>query len=175
MDINLKKLFAFCMLALFTAIPKADSFLLPQTTPIKYAENITSDRILPLVYIRPLEYYNHQTSSAQSKKISDYLILEPSIIITEDEKIADYYLVPKLLRSKLEPINDDNSRYSISVGIELWSAGGLLLLSEQQNRYIIIDKSQAPQTIARELLQVLLKKALDSLILKMKSSQLDQS
>ncbi|MBR1374030.1 hypothetical protein IJ556_06220 [bacterium] len=175
MDINLKKLFAFCILALLTAIPKADSFLLPLSAPIKYAENTANNRILPLVYIRPLEYYNHQTSSAQSKKISNYLALEPSIIITEDEKIADYYLVPKLLRSKLDPINDNHSRYSISVEIELWSAGGVLLLSEQQNRYIIIDKSQSLQTTARDLLQVLLKKTLDSLMVKIRNNQLIQS
>jgi hypothetical protein len=116
-----------------------------------------------------MEYYNHTKTSAYTGKINEQLSLEPNIITTDNEELADFYLVPKLLLSKIERINSENSRYSMSVALELWAKGGVLINTERQNRYIIIENSQNPQEIAKKLLLKLLEDAVNNLSLKIKN------
>ena len=160
------KLSALITLMFLASGVRADSFLLSQ------AQILEKDHIIPLVYVENMEYYNHKTTAIYTKKITEQLSLEPKLIITDDKNLADYYLKPKLTQSKMEPINSENSRYSMSVVIELWSKGGIMIDEEQQNRYIIIENSQNPQKIAQKLLYKLLEQATNSLILKIKNDHL---
>ena len=177
MAINLKRLSVFVALLVFLQVSKADSFLLSEEN-IKYAQNeniISQDQILPLIYIKNIEYYNQTQSAAYTPYITEYLALEPSIIITEDESLADYELIPKLLQSRIEPLNDENIRYNMSVSVELWAKGGVKVASAEQNRYIVIEKKQDIQKTAKQLLKKLLQEALNSLIRKIKNNQLNIS
>ena len=155
------------LVLIFLASPvKADSFLLSEL------ENSQEDHIIRLIYIDSLEYYNHKTTDVYTPKIAEQLSLEPKLIVTEDKSLADYFLKPKLVQSKIEPINSENSRYSMSVVVELWAKGGVLIKKEEQNRYIIIEQSQNPQKIAQKLLNKLLEEAITNFILKIKNNQL---
>lgn len=177
MRINFKRLSVFVALLVLLQVSKADSFLLSEEN-IKYAQKesiISQDQILPLIYIKNIEYYNQTQSAAYTPYITEYLALEPSIIITEDESLADYELIPKLLQSQTEPLNDENIRYNISVSVELWAKGGVQVAFAKQNRYIVIEKKQNLQQIAQQLLKKLLRDALDSLIRKIKNNQLNLS
>ena len=162
---RLLKLSALCLMILFTGQARADSFFVSEN------ENI-EDHIIPLIYVGNMEYYNRTETSAYTRQICEQLALEPKIIVTDDENLADYYIKPKLLQSKMEQINTENSRYSMSVALELWSKGGILINSEQQNRYIIIENSQNAQEIAQKLLTRLLKEAVNNMLLKIKNSEL---
>ena len=161
------KLSVLLVLIFLTTPAKADSFLLPEINSPK------QDHIIPLVYIENMEYYNHATTSAYTKKIAEQLSLEPKLIVTEDKNLADYLLKPKLVQSKIEPINSENSHYSMSVAIELWSKDGDLIEREQQNRYIIIESPQNPQKIAKKLMIKLLDATINNLILKIKNNPLN--
>jgi len=163
---RLIKLSALSVLALWLNTAKADSF---------FISKINEDHIIPLVYIQSMEYYNGTKTSSYTPKIAEQLSLEPEIVITEDEKLADYYLLPKLLLSKIERINSENSKYSMSIALELWSKGGILISTEHQNRYIIIENTQNPQEIAKKLLLKLLETAVNSLSAKIKNNQLKLS
>lgn len=169
----LLKLSVIIVLVMFTGTVKADSFFVASIKDLN-AQNSEQikDHIIPLVYIKDMEYYNHTKTSAYTGKINEQLSLEPNIITTEDEDLADFYLIPKLLLSKIERINSENSRYSMSVALELWAKGGVLINTERQNRYIIIENSQNPQEIARKLLLKLLEDAVNNLSLKIKNNQL---
>ena len=178
MGINLKKLSAFSTLAMLIWVPKAGSFLLSVANPpIKQytIQTAEANQILPLIYIQNMEYYNNTITAAYTPYITQHLSLDPNIIITDNEDLADYDLKPKLLQSKIEPINDENSKYSMSVVVELWAKGGTKVASEQKNRYIIINNSEDSQQIARQLLIKLLKEALDSLCNKLKNNHLEIS
>lgn len=163
------KLSVLLALMFLTSPAKADSFLLSE------ANQLEQDHIIPLIYVENMEYYNQKTTSAYTKKITEQLSLEPKLIITEDKSMADYFLKPKLVQSKIEPINSENSRYSMSVAIELWSKDGDLIEKEQQNRYIIIESDQNPQMIAKKLLIKLLDATINNFILKIKNNQLNIS
>ncbi len=128
-----------------------------------------TDSAIPLIYIKDIEFYNHKTSSLYTKKLSELLAFEPRVLVTENEELADYLLVPKLALSKIEPINAENSRYSMSVVVELQKKDGKLVDSEQQNRYIIIENSRDKQDIAQKLLAKLLEDAINALSGKLNS------
>ena len=153
---------AFCWF--FITPAKADSFLLSGM------EN-KQEQIIPLIFIKDLEYYNHTKTTAFTKSITDKLSLEPKVIITDDEATADYYIVPQLLQSKRAPLNQDSSRYSMAVQVELWSKGGILIDSVTQNRYIVIENDENTQTIAKKLLLKLLDEALTELLYRIKEKQ----
>ncbi len=169
MPLKLLKLSALVLLTIHCNLAYADSFFVSQQ-PTKYAEN--GDHIIPLVYVKNMEYYNKRQTDAYTQKITEWLSFEPNMIITPNESMADYYLVPKLIKSKIEQINYENSRFSMSVGLELWSKGGILINKEQQNRYIIIENNEDTQQIAKKLVQKLLKEAVGNFAVKVKNNQL---
>ena len=156
---------AFCWF--FITPAKADSFLLSQNNLL----SVYQEQIIPLVFIKDLEYYNNAKTAAFTQRITDKLSLEPQIIITDNQSLADYYIVPKLIQSKMAPLNQDNSRYSMSVKVELWSKGGVLMDSASQNRYIVIKNTENIQEIAKKLLIKLLDEALTELMYKFKERQ----
>ncbi len=122
-----------------------------------------TDGTRPLLYIKEIEYYNGKTSSDFTAKIAERLSFEPQVLVTESQELADYFLIPKLILSKIEPINETNSRYSMSVMIELRKNDGTLVDSETQNRYIIISKEQDTQEIAHKLIEKLLEDGINAL------------
>ena len=157
----------FCWFCFDTVTAKADSFLL--------TAQVEQEQILPLIYVKDLEYYNHKKTTAYTKSIKDKLSLDPQFVITEDEISADFYILPKLVQSEMEPLNQDILRYSMSVKVELWSKGGILIDSTQQNHYIVIDKEDDAQKIAKDLLSKLLDGAIIELIYKIKNNQVFNS
>lgn len=175
MAINLIKLSAFIALTFLFGVREADSFLLSESNKheVQYADNKNSDFIIPLIYIENMQYYNKTETAAYTTYISEYLALEPNVIVTDDEKVADYNLVPKLLKSKLETLSETSFRYSLSISLELWTQGGIKATSVKQNRYIIIEKTQNVQLVARQLLKKLLREALNNLAIKIRNNQLN--
>ncbi len=121
------------------------------------------DGAIPLIYIKDVEFYNHETTSAYTAKLAQKLSFEPKVLVTESKELADYFIVPKLLQSKMEKIDGKNSRYSMSVAIELQKTNGIVVDTEQQNRYIIISEEQNRQDIAQKLMAKLLEDALEAM------------
>lgn len=128
-----------------------------------------TDSTLPLLYIKEMEYYNGKTTSTFTAKITEQLSFEPRVLVTESQELADYFIAPKLVLSKIEPINETNSRYSMSVMVELRKNDGTLVDSETQNRYIIISKEQNTQKIAHKLIEKLLEDSINALSGKLNS------
>lgn len=128
-----------------------------------------TDSTIPLLYVDDIEYYNGSASSAFTGKITERLAFEPRILVTETRELADYFLKPRLLLSKIEPVNAENSRYSMSVVVELRKSDGSLVDSEEQNRYIIVNNNENMQETAQKLLTKLLEDALTALSGKLNS------
>lgn len=128
-----------------------------------------TDSTIPLLYVDDIEYYNGSASSAFTGKITEKLAFEPRILVTETRELADYFLKPRLLLSKIEPVNAENSRYSMSVVVELRKSDDSLVDSEEQNRYIIVNNNENMQETAQKLLTKLLEDALTALSGKLNS------
>ena len=175
MVINLIKLSAFIALTFLFWAREADSFLLSgyNRNEVQYADNQSSDFIIPLIFVENMQYYNNKDTAAYTAYISEYLALEPNVIVTDDKKVADYNLIPKLLKSKLEALSETSFRYSLSISLELWAQGGIKVAAVKQSRYIIIEKTQNVQLVAQQLLKKLLREALNGLTMKIRNNQLN--
>lgn len=173
MKINIKRLSVLIALLIISEVSKADSlFLSAENMTYSQAEQEKhKDQIIPLIYIKNIEYYNKTQSEEYTSFITNYLSSESDIIVTEDESVADYDLIPKLIQSKIEPINDKNLRYAMTVQVELLAKGGVKINSAEQSRYIVVEKTQNIQLIARQLLKNLLQNALSELILKIRKNK----
>ncbi|MCM1323495.1 MAG: hypothetical protein NC218_04975 [Acetobacter sp.] len=128
-----------------------------------------TDETIPLIYIKDIEFYNNTSTSAYTRKIAQKLSFEPRVLVTENKELADYFIVPKLLQSKIEKIDSTHSRFSMSVEVELQKINGIVVGSEQQNRYIIISEEQDSQEIAQKLIIKLLDRALEAMTGKLNS------
>ena len=168
MALKLLKLSALVLLTIYCNLAQADSFFVSEDQ----TQHIEDEHIIPLVCVKNLEYYNKRQTDSYTQDITEWLSFEPNIIITANESLADYYLIPKLIKSKIEQISYENSRFSMSVGLELWSKGGILIDRGQQNRYIIIENNEDTQQIAKKLLYKLLKEAVDNFAVKVRNNQL---
>ncbi len=122
-----------------------------------------TDSARPLLYIRDLEFYNHTKTAKYTPKIAQQLSFEPHVLVTEYEELADFLIVPKLLQSKIKKISEENSRYNMSVIVELKNKQGDIIDSKQQNRYIIISNAENKQEIAQKLLVKLIENAVSAL------------
>lgn len=155
---------------------EADGFLLPSENFSYQAyeetaqkETASQDYIIPLVFIKDIEFYNNTTTSAYTKDIKAFLSLEPSVIVADDEAVADYFLIPYLQYSKIDPVNQEKSRYSMSVTVKLQAKGGAEIDQEEKRRFILIDNAQDKQEIARRLMLKLIKEASTALVIRLKN------
>lgn len=122
---------------------------------------------IPLIYIENIEFYNHTSSSAYKEVMTQYLSLEPNIFVIEDKTLADYILIPRVLQSKNDKIDDNNSRYNMSVELELQKITGETIDTVQKNRYIIVSDISQTQIIAQKLLLKLMRECIQELSAKL--------
>lgn len=118
---------------------------------------------IPLFYIYPLEFYTKKTTSDYTSRITEQLSFMPRILITDNKELADYYILPRLEKSSLDIIDEKNSRYSMSVSIEIKSKEGEVITKDTKNRYIIIDNSKDKQEVAKKLMIKLLTESVSTL------------
>ena len=126
-------------------------------------EKMPKSSITPLVYINDVMYYNNTKTSAYTQKITEFVSLEPNVLVSDNLELSDYIIQPKMILSKMEKIDDKNSRYSMSVVIEIQDLEGKVVNSKQKNRYIIIDNNENKQEVASKLLLKLIKECLKEL------------
>jgi hypothetical protein len=119
--------------------------------------------VTPLIYIKDIIYYNNTKSSIYTSKIAELVSLEPNVLVSDNLDLSDYILQPRMLMSKIEKIDDKNSRFSMSVIVEIKTHEGNIVISKQKNRYIIIDNNDNKQELASKLLFKLIKECLKEL------------
>ena len=122
-----------------------------------------ADDKIPLLYIKDLEFYTNKTTTNYTNTILEELSFVPRILVTDKEDLADFYIVPKMLQSSIDVIDDKNSRFSMSVKVEIRSPDNTLVQDVTKNRYIIIENTEDNQQMAQKMLNKLLKEALSSL------------
>ena len=84
-------------------------------------------------------------------------------MVTDTKELADYIIAPKLTKSSIDVIDEKNSRYSMSVKIEIKNKENKIILEDTKNRYLIIDNNDDKQALAKKMLTRLLKENIKSL------------
>ena len=117
----------------------------------------------PQIFIEKLTFYNGTSTDKYIQNMSDYLSFNPNIVIITDKSAADYTLKAVLVKSTIDAIDDKNSKYSMSIKLDLIDKYNKIVMSQNKNRYIIIENKDNKQEIADKLLKKLLKEAIDTM------------
>ncbi|MBP5399600.1 MAG: hypothetical protein J6Y53_04200 [Alphaproteobacteria bacterium] len=151
----------------------------PTTAPIAYqdtsaAPNLIENDISPtikidqeadtatlkaLVYIGPVEFSNNTHSYKPISVLKSFFKNEDVYTILDSPDGADYIITPKVLKAKIDPIDQQNSRLQMVVSTELKINNTDGSISDHQNHFVLFTKDQDEQEVAMNLLKKLLQKS----------------
>lgn len=141
-----------------------------------YSEEINADTnsdetIEPkgLVYIAPTEFFNNTSSTAHAKILRDLFGENTLFYLTDKRELANYVISSKVLRAKVDPINNTTNRLQmvVSVGAEFVDSGSSSI--EHQNRFILFSSDDDEQLVAGKLMNKLLSKAGETILNKIEA------
>lgn len=122
-----------------------------------------------LVYIAPTEFFNNTSSKAHAQVLRDIFGKNTLFYLTDKKELADYVVSSKVLRAKVDPINNTTNRLQmvVSVGAEFVDKGSSSI--EHQNRFILFSADDDEQQVAGKLMNKLLGKAGETILNKIEA------
>ena len=90
--------------------------------------------------------------------------------MTLDKEQAAYTVKTRVLRAKVDPINQQTSRLQMVIAAELEQPGKEAVV-EHQNRFVLFDDKDDEQTVAANLMRKLLLQATRTVLKKVKTKQ----
>lgn len=133
-----------------------------QTSPLK-------DNDKTKVFIERTEFFDNTTTNAFYADIESLFDDENKNVVTKHLSDANYILKTKVLRAKVDPLNDKTNRLQMVVAIELLNTSDNSSIIEHQNRFILFENGEDEQAVAAPLLKKMLRKAIKQIVPKIKS------
>jgi len=132
-------------------------------------EDISSPKAL--VYIGPVEFSNNTHSYKPISVLKDFFKNEDIYTILDSPDGADYIITPKVLKAKIDPIDQQNRRLQMVVSTELKINNTDGSISDHQNRFVLFPKDKNEQEEAMNLLKKLLQKSGERLIQRIEQNE----
>lgn len=117
-----------------------------------------------LIFVAPTEFFNQTSSDYYSAIIKNWFVDKKGFLITSDSKLADFILRPKILRAKVETVNEESNRLQMVTALELVYAASGKSYTEHQNRFVVYGNDEGEQDVAYRLMKQLLEKSCEELI-----------
>lgn len=117
-----------------------------------------------LIFVAPTEFFNQTSSDYYSAIIKNWFTDKKGFLITSDSKLADFILRPKILRAKVETVNEESNRLQMVTALELVYAASGKSYTEHQNRFVVYGNDEGEQDVAYRLMKQLLEKSCEELI-----------
>ncbi len=111
-----------------------------------------------LVYVEPLVYYNGKISHKHANNLKEKIKDNPYYFLTDDKELADIKVTPKLLKAKVDALDETHKRFQMVVSLEVSGLKDAPTVISQ-NRFLLFDASEDEQEIAGRLLDKLLEAA----------------
>lgn len=125
---------------------------------------------LALVSISPLEYYNGAKSVKYAKLLQEQFADNPYFYLTDDAEVADYVIVPKVLKAKVDKLDAGHKRLQMVVLLEITGLKDEIV-NEYQNRFVLFGAEEDEQQTASRLLEKLLENAGDGALRKIEHNE----
>lgn len=139
-----------------------------QTTNVEEAEdNVIIDgkpQNKTLVFIEPTEFFNGMKSPEHAEIIRQYFTQSDDFLVTDNQELADYKMRTKVLRAKVEAINNNSNRLQMVISVEAISRDGKNDKIVHQNRFVLFDETETDQDAAYKLMKKLFENACQQLI-----------
>lgn len=126
---------------------------------------------LSRVYIAPVAFFNNTQSPEHAKIIAEWFEHTGNFETTENPSEATYSIHSKILRAKIDAINNTSNRLQMVVSVELSFADGKDSKTIHQNRFVLFDNTEDEQTAANKLLKKLLYNACEQLEVYMQKDE----
>lgn len=123
------------------------------------------------VYIAPIAFFNNTQSPEHAKIIAEWFEHTGNFETTENPSEAAYSIHSKILRAKIDAINNTSNRLQMVVSVELSFADGKDSKTVHQNRFVLFDNTEDEQTAANKLLKKLLYNACEQLEVYMQEEE----
>lgn len=144
-----------------------DNNIKPEISPQKLSEK-NKDLKKGLIYVEPALFYNQSQSNYYADIIRNWFSDQADFLVTENPQMADFILRPKILRAKVENINDDSSRLQMVTALELVYTESGKSYTEHQNRFVVYTSEEGEQEVAFKLMKKLFEESCESLSVGMK-------
>lgn len=161
------------------ALAKEPAAPVPANVPTPVASNaapaIAVDTSQPeesvtYVFLDKTVFYNNSTTVKFYQDLKTAVEERPGVKITLDKGQAAYTLKSRVLRAKVDPVNQQTNRLQMVIAVELEQSGKSLVV-EHQNRFVLFDDKDDEQKVAADLIRKLLVQAAHIVAKKIKSPQ----
>ena len=129
-----------------------------------------------LVYITPMVFYDGTETNHYEKYLKELFNNNSYFFVTDDLKLADYIVTPRLVRAEVDEMDANNNKMRMMVELDTAAPNKteFMPLSEQQNHFILFATDKNEQKIADTLLKKLLSRAAITTITKLEKAIQEQ-
>lgn len=149
-----------------------------ETAPAPEAEKenisipvLDDEPVKALVYIAPVAFNNNTHTSKPLGVLKDFFVNEDLYTLLDNPDGADYVITSKVLKAKIDPINQKTRRMQMVVSVELKISGADGSISDHQNRFVLFENGENEQEVAMNLLKKLLQKSGEKLIIRIEQNE----
>lgn len=114
-----------------------------------------------LLFIRQIQFWNGEETNHYRDLLIGLFSHSNYFYVTEDEKLADFVVTPRLKKAEVDEIDRQNHKMQMQVELEVVSRTmeDFSPIVERQNHFILFAADKDEQKIADDLLRKLLTKA----------------
>lgn len=138
----------------------------PEPTPV-----FDDEPAKALVYIAPVAFNNNTHTSKPLGVLKDFFVNEDLYTLLDNPDGADYIITSKVLKAKIDPVNQKTRRMQMVISVELKINGADGSISDHQNRFVLFENGQNEQEVAMNLLKKLLQKSGEKLIIRIEQNE----
>jgi hypothetical protein len=114
-----------------------------------------------LLYIRKMVFWNGEETNHYQDLLTGLFSHSEYFFVTNDAKLADYEVVPRLLKAEVDEIDTEHHKMQMQVELDVFSdkVDDFLPENVKQTHFILFAADKDEQEIADDLLRKLLAKA----------------
>ncbi len=143
----------------------------PKIEPEPEPEPVIEEPAKALIYIAPVEFNNNTHTSKPLGVLKEFFANEDLYTLLDNPDGADYTISSKVLKAKIDSVNQKTRRMQMVVSVELKINGADGSISDHQNRFVLFDSSENEQEVAMNLLKKLLQKSGEKLIARVEQNE----
>ena len=142
----------------------------PAPVPPAPAADPAEDKAVVYLFLDKTRFYNNTSTLKFYQDLKQAAEERNGVKVTLDKSQAAYTLKTRVLRAKVDPLNQQTSRLQMVIAAELEQPGREPVV-EHQNRFILFDDKDDEQAVAANLTRKLLLQASRTVLKKIKLPQ----
>lgn len=141
-------------------------------SPAPAADPAADEDNIVYIFVDKTRFYNNTATLKFYQDLKQTVEERNGVKVTLDKEQATYTVKTRVLRAKVDPINQQTSRLQMVIAAELEQPGKESVV-EHQNRFVLFDDKEDEQTVAANLMRKLLLQATRTVLKKVKLPRSD--